>query len=587
MQGEIATVKCISNYGNPPPVLKWLLDLDEIRSPRKQTNSTELDNPKTWMATSLLELAITKDSHGRLLKCVAYHESYPSKSASTEVRLNVMFVPETRLIGVPATDIEEFIDTVAIRCQVNANPRANVVWKKEGLSQPVSLQELLKFSPVTRQNSGLYTCHARNAAGEAPPLRFNLSIKYPPKILSVGPDRLTTSPLYTSATFECIAEGNPLPTYQWLQRLPTRPNYVREQGREAKLHISNVTYDHQGEYVCKAVNIIGGMEREVQSESVVLQVVGAPQILKFLLLNEIEIERGDTANISLIICSDPRPKFVAWEWGSLQLEAGSQIGKYKADELIQDLREDCYISVLHIQDADATDSRAYHLMAENDRGKDRHTVKLFVNEPFRINTVLIFACGITTALLLLICVCLYTLRTENCCPTKKNNYKENNLNGQRLDVENKSLRLEAIPSDAIYTAKREPNHDNLTVNPDTLKSSSTIFKHEDNPDNGNGEYVLERRSRLNGKLDSFPVISFDPQSVSYAGDLKSQQQNQKETNDVLDIKKEFKDSKRHSVYCKTMTVRPSRSQIRVNGIHNNKQDDTQSRTSTLRSNSGV
>lgn len=103
-----------------------------------------------------------------------------------------------------------------------------------------------------------------------------------PKILSVGPDRLTTAHLFTSASFECVAEGNPQPTYQWLQRLPTPSDVIRERGREAKLHISNVTYDYQGEYVCKVTNIISGTERTVQSEAIALQVVGKLSIIIIL-----------------------------------------------------------------------------------------------------------------------------------------------------------------------------------------------------------------------------------------------------------------------------------------------------------------
>lgn len=90
----------------------------------------------------------------------------------------------------------------------------------------------------------------------------------------MGPDRLTTAPLFTPATFECIAEGNPQPTYQWLQRLPTPSDVIVERGRESKLHIANVTYDYQGEYVCKVTNVISGIERTVQSEAIALQVVG-------------------------------------------------------------------------------------------------------------------------------------------------------------------------------------------------------------------------------------------------------------------------------------------------------------------------
>lgn len=55
------------------------------------------------------------------------------------------------------------------------------------------------------------------------------------------------------------------------------------------------------------------------------------------------------------------------------------VGRYKVDEVTQEEREDCYSATLHITDADATDSRSYYLAVENDKGRDRHAVKLYVN----------------------------------------------------------------------------------------------------------------------------------------------------------------------------------------------------------------
>lgn len=57
-------------------------------------------------------------------------------------------------------------------------------------------------------------------------------------------------------------------------------------------------------------------------------------------------------------------------------------GRYSVDEVIQEEREDCYLATLKIKDAEATDSRAYYLAVENDRGTDRHAVKLYVNGKF-------------------------------------------------------------------------------------------------------------------------------------------------------------------------------------------------------------
>lgn len=85
---------------------------------------------------------------------------------------------------------------------------------------------------------------------------------------------MKTATLFAPANFECVGEGNPLPTYQWLQTLPTRSGIVLERGRDAKLHISNVTYDYQGEYRCKVTNVINGQERSELSHPIILQVVG-------------------------------------------------------------------------------------------------------------------------------------------------------------------------------------------------------------------------------------------------------------------------------------------------------------------------
>lgn len=41
----------------------------------------------------------------------------------------------------------------------------------------------------------------------------------------------------------------------------------------------------------------------------------------------ISVRKGDEASLTLIVCADPRPRHVAWEWGSLRLEAGAGFGE--------------------------------------------------------------------------------------------------------------------------------------------------------------------------------------------------------------------------------------------------------------------
>lgn len=58
-----------------------------------------------------------------------------------------------------------------------------------------------------------------------------------------------------------------------------------------------------------------------------LYLLGAPQVLRHTVTPEIIVEKGDTAHLSMVVCADPRPRIVAWEWGSLRLEEGNEMGK--------------------------------------------------------------------------------------------------------------------------------------------------------------------------------------------------------------------------------------------------------------------
>ncbi|KAF6200938.1 hypothetical protein GE061_005385 [Apolygus lucorum] len=374
--GDKTTVKCISRYGNPPAKLKWFLGETELVG--NQSNSPEMDNPRTWVASSILELHVEKVQHGKTLRCVAVHESYPTKAQSLDVRLDVTYPPEVRLLGTPTADLEESRDNVALRCVTDANPPASVVWKKAGRTDIVSLEESLQFRPVTRKDSGTYTCQARNSLGSSEPLTVNLDVKFGPVIKSVGPDKQMTSSLFSEASFDCEAEASPTPSYQWLQRVPTMENSVLVRSNDARLHIRNVSYHHQGEYICRVWNYIGGSERSVQSDPVILQVVGAPQVMRASSGSEVIALRGSDAVLGLVVCADPRPHSASWEWGSLHLQVGEGLGRYNAEKLVEEKREDCYEARLHVREVDPTDSRTYFLTVENERGTDRHYLRLAV-----------------------------------------------------------------------------------------------------------------------------------------------------------------------------------------------------------------
>ncbi|CAG7817264.1 unnamed protein product [Allacma fusca] len=54
-----------------------------------QTNKTEEDNPKKWVAVSILDYTFIKAHNVKPLRCVAVHEAYPTKSRDTQVFLDI------------------------------------------------------------------------------------------------------------------------------------------------------------------------------------------------------------------------------------------------------------------------------------------------------------------------------------------------------------------------------------------------------------------------------------------------------------------------------------------------------------------
>ncbi|XP_046443757.1 kin of IRRE-like protein 1 isoform X2 [Daphnia pulex] len=347
--GKEATVRCLSRGGNPAANVKWFLDDRELVGQYNQTNTTDIGKVKTWMAVSTLTYTFNKTDHSKLLRCVALHEAYPTKSRESSVTLDIHYAPEVTLVGTPTVDLEENIDSVSLRCRADANPPATVIWRRVGgnpslsnkspvasMGDIYSFQEILEFSPVTRKDSATYSCEAKNTIGTSNLITIPIDIKYSPMIVNVGPavSQQLTVTLYESTRLECQAEGNPQPRYQWLHRRPKDGEediVIRSEDRY--LHITNVTYEHQGEYICIATSTINGLERMVQSEAITLRVVGPPQVLNEVSSRFISVERGDDAVIRAVFCADPRPIRVSWRWAAFQMEAGSGSGRFVAEAL--------------------------------------------------------------------------------------------------------------------------------------------------------------------------------------------------------------------------------------------------------------
>lgn len=194
----------------------------------------------------------------------------------------------------------------------------------------------------------------------------------------MGPSKVVEAQTYNKTILTCNAEGNPPPRYQWLQKLPTHEVLIR--GYTQQLYIENVTYEHHGEFVCKAVNEINGETRAVQSDPILVKVTGAPQVLRFGVPTDVIVEDGQDAILEARFCADPLPEQL-WHLGdsgnNIILAAGTTHGRFVA-EIVRKVKENCYISALRVNAASPGDSNEYELRLANIHGSDSYRVRLTV-----------------------------------------------------------------------------------------------------------------------------------------------------------------------------------------------------------------
>jgi hypothetical protein len=213
-----------------------------------------------------------------------------------------------------------------------------------------------------------------------------------PRILSVGPTKVVSAKMYNKTVLTCEAEGNPPPRYSWLQKLPTQEVLIR--GYSQQLIIENVTYDYQGEFVCKATNDIKSEDRTVQSEPLRVEVTGAPQVLRYSAKHEVIVPIGAEATLKVEFCANPMSN-QSWHLGDMGNGSGNKVilasgtghGRFVAETVKSSPNKpDCYISTLRINGAHQSDSHTYELRLSNQHGIDSHTITLAVKGKSLLNS---------------------------------------------------------------------------------------------------------------------------------------------------------------------------------------------------------
>ncbi|XP_017893195.1 hemicentin-1-like [Ceratina calcarata] len=455
-EGQEVTISCVSRYGNPPALIKWYIGGEEVEPLREQTNTTEVDSPKTWAAHSLLRVRGQRENHGLPIRCITMHPS-SLVPASAETLLDVHYSPEVRIETKPRllmAALEDSASFMSLKCFADGNPSGTIKWFKDSAPIAVASNVVtlmlnrtqpngtttgseLRFEPVKRNDAGLYSCKAVNVIGESTAANYRLDVQYAPTLREDGAFNETqrfeeTTLLGTSLEpFECTDfDANPPAQYRWMHLrggvTDNIENSLQTKDGGKRLRLENVMWSDEGEYRCVAFNVINGVRRETPSEArYVLHVTGPPEIQARPSsagkgIHESLGWAGEPEHIlKSRFCSRPPPKLVAWQWGSSHIRSGENIHpKYEALPLEhikeEDMPTNCYWAKLVIKDLQKEDARIYTLFVESEKGRDSTNIKLVIRDPTEMRVIAAAAAVGLLFLLLLISIGVYSvLRMKN------------------------------------------------------------------------------------------------------------------------------------------------------------------------------
>ncbi|XP_015186972.1 PREDICTED: Down syndrome cell adhesion molecule-like protein Dscam2 isoform X7 [Polistes dominula] len=233
---------------------------------------------------------------------------------------------------------------------------------------------------VTAEHTGNYTCLARNSVAEVV-WTAELVVRVPPRWV-MEPQDVRASEGMSRVVLHCHAEGFPPPAITWRRATGKKPgNYYdiasHEHTQDLRIHsngslvFGRVQEDHEGFYLCEALNGIGaGLSK------VVYLTVNVPA-------HFVEKHRNQTARLgsnASLRCEakGDHPLKIIWRKGGLQIEPALSDYRYTLKE---ENITDGLISVLGFASTSREDSGKYLCIASNAYGRDQSTIHLYIQEP--------------------------------------------------------------------------------------------------------------------------------------------------------------------------------------------------------------
>uniref|UniRef100_A0A5F9DC16 Protein tyrosine kinase 7 (inactive) n=1 Tax=Oryctolagus cuniculus TaxID=9986 RepID=A0A5F9DC16_RABIT len=241
LQGRRALLRC--EVEAPAPVhVYWLLNGAPVQdTERRFVQDTERRFPQV---SSLSFTAVDRLQDSGAFQCVARDNVTGEEARSANASFNIKWIEGGPVVlKQPASEAEIQPQTqVTLRCHVDGHPRPTYQWFRDGTplsdgqsNHTVSSKERnLTLRPATPEHSGVYSCCAHNAFGQAcssQNFTLNIADESFARVVLAPQDLVVAR--NEEAMFHCQFSAQPAPSLQWVFEDDTpisnrsRPQHLR------------------------------------------------------------------------------------------------------------------------------------------------------------------------------------------------------------------------------------------------------------------------------------------------------------------------------------------------------------------------
>ncbi|XP_034142434.1 Down syndrome cell adhesion molecule-like protein Dscam2 isoform X37 [Drosophila guanche] len=370
--GETLIVTCpVAGY--PIDSIVWERDNRALPINRKQ---------KVFPNGTLIIENVERNSDQATYTCVAKNQEGYSARGSLEVQ--VMVPPQIRPFdfGDEASNSGE---TMGIQCTViKGDLPINITWVLNNhtlnsgdldvvIGRMSSKSSTLNIDYIAAEHRGLYTCLARNEAGESS-YSAELKVNVPPRWILEPTDKAFAQG--SDAKVECKADGFPKPQVTWKKAVGDTPGEYKDLKKsdnirveEGTLHVDNIQKTNEGYYLCEAINGIGS-----GLSAVIMISVQAPPEFTEKLRNQ-TARRGEPAVLQCEAKGE-KPIGILWNMNNMRLDPKND-NRYTIRE---EILSTGVMSSLSIKRTERSDSALFTCVATNAFGSDDASINMIVQE---------------------------------------------------------------------------------------------------------------------------------------------------------------------------------------------------------------